>query len=112
MRKMVWFLYLSLSIFAPSFSFAEVDEFEQELTQNCESLAKTMAKTDKKFLLIHVKDIKGLVVWRSSRCEKPPTGEGTITALCEGDLASGGGILFWQHKTKSGKHKNGFLTCK
>ena len=101
-----------MSISSSSFLFADDgDEVIQELKQNCESLAKDMAKRDKKFLSVHVKNIRGLVVWRSSRCEKPPTGEGVITALCEGALASGGGVLFWQHKTKAGKLKNGFLTC-
>jgi hypothetical protein len=105
-------LCLSLSILASSFSFADDgDEIIQELKQNCESLAKNMEKSDKKFLSIQVNNIRGLVVWRSSRCEKPPKGEGIITALCEGDLASGAGVLFWQHKTKTGKLQNGFLTC-
>lgn len=110
--KIVCFLCLGFSISFSSFSFADDgDEIIQELKNQCESLARDMAKIDKNFLSIHVKNIRGLVVWRSSRCEKSPTGEGIITALCEGDLASGGGALFWEHKTKAGKLKNGFLTC-
>ena len=111
-RKMAWSLCLSLLISSSSFLFAdEGDEIIQELTSDCESLAKDMTKRDKKFLSSHVKNIRGLVVWRSSRCEKPPKGDGTITNLCEGDIASGGSTLFWQHKTKAEKLRNGFLIC-
>ncbi len=44
-RKMIWLLCLSLSILSPSFSFADDgDEVIQELRQNCEPLAKDMAR--------------------------------------------------------------------
>jgi hypothetical protein len=110
-RKMVWFLCLSLSISSSSFLFADGgDEMIQELTQSCESLAKDMMRTNKKFPQ-SIENIEGLVTWHAALCGERPKGEGMVTNLCDGHLTTGGDIFFWQHKTKAGKLRNGFLTC-
>ncbi len=111
LKTIMWFVCLSLSIVLPLLSFADDgDEIIQELTHDCVSLAKDMAKANKKFPE-SIKNIEGLVTWRAALCGEPPKGEGVVTALCDGHLTSGGSIFFWQKKTRAGKLKNGFLTC-
>lgn len=71
-----------------------------------------MARRNKKFPQEGIKKIEGLVTWHAALCGQRPKGNGTVTALCDGHLASGGNIFFWQMKTKAGELKSGFVTCK
>lgn len=113
----MWILLLfSFQVFAvnPAIETKNVeplDSEEIELANDCKILARAIGLADKKIPLSEIKSINGLVTWRASRCEKRPEGKGTVTRLCEADLASGRGLFFWQMKTKEGKRKQGFFIC-
>ncbi len=60
-----------------------------------------------------LKDITPLVTWRAACAERPPTGPGNVTALCEGKRTAakgGAGVFFWQ-KSHQGKLKRGYFEC-
>jgi hypothetical protein len=91
---------------------ADGDEVIQELTNQCQLLAKSMARENKDFPQEPIKRIKGLVTWHAALCGERPKGEGTVTALCDGQMASGKNIFFWQKQTKNGNLQDGFVTCR
>jgi hypothetical protein len=51
--------------------------------------------------------------WRAACAERPPTGKGTVTALCEAKRKTDKGeqgVFFWQ-KSYRGKPNIGYFIC-
>lgn len=104
---------LALSIAAMSTcALAQDDQdVDKKMLANCQALAGQLNKSH--CTGISLNDITPLVTWRAACAERPPTGPGNVTALCEGKLspAKGGkGVFFWQ-KSEQGKLHSGYFVC-
>jgi hypothetical protein len=87
------------------------DKLEQSMLNECQVLAKEINKAKK--VGISTKDMSPLFTWRAACAERPPTGAGNVTALCEGKrrtVKGEEGIFFWQ-KSNKGKLENGYFLC-
>jgi len=81
------------------------------MLNDCQALAKAINKSHG--VGISLKAISPLVTWRAACAEKPPTGPGNVTALCQGKRATTkgeDGVFFWQ-KSQQGKLNNGYFVC-
>jgi hypothetical protein len=84
---------------------------ESKMHNNCQALAKELNKS--KNLGISPEGMLPLVTWHAACAERPPTGPGDVTALCEGKRVTAKGaerIFFWQ-KSKRGKLNKGYFMC-
>lgn len=84
---------------------------EKEMLKHCQVLANEINKSDG--VGISLDSISPLVTWRAACAEKPPTGPGNVTALCQGKRFTEKGnydVLFWQ-KSQHGKLNNGYYVC-
>jgi len=87
------------------------DDLEKEMLINCQALAKEINKSDG--VGIRLEGISPLVTWRASCAERPPTGPGKVTALCQGKRTTAKGeddVFFWQ-KSQQGKLNSGYVVC-
>jgi hypothetical protein len=87
------------------------DELEKTMLNECKVLAKEINRSKK--VGISPEDISPLFTWRAACAERPPTGAGNVTALCEGKrrgIKGEEGIFFWQ-KSNKGKLENGYFLC-
>lgn len=86
-------------------------DIDKKMLANCQALATQLNKSHGAG--ISPKEITPLVTWRAACAERPPTGPGNVTSLCEGRLtaAKGGkGVFFWQ-KSHQGKLNSGYFVC-
>ena len=54
-----------------------------------------------------------LATWRAACAERPPTGPGNVTSLCEGKLSAakgGKGVFFWQKSIRANSIA-GYFVC-
>lgn len=87
------------------------NELAKELQTGCQRLAREL--NDSKKLGIRPEGIAPLMTWRASCAERPPTGPGDVTALCEGIRFTRKGeesVFFWQ-KSVHGKLNDGYFIC-
>lgn len=87
------------------------NDVDAEGLGKCVSLAKELNQT--KALGIRVDGLERLFTWRAACAERPPTGPGNVTVLCQGKYGNAKGekqIFFWQ-KSKDGKLNNGYFSC-
>lgn len=87
------------------------DDLESKMLNDCQVLAKKLNISKK--VGISMNGIQPLVTWRAACAERPPTGPGYVTALCEGKRAVAKGeerVFFWE-KAKHGKFNRGFFNC-
>lgn len=69
-------------------TFAQSENFlEKRMLGNCRALAKELNKSHG--VGIALENISPLVTWRAACAEKPPTGPGHVTALCQGERING-----------------------
>jgi hypothetical protein len=87
------------------------DDLERKMLNDCQILATKLSKSKK--ISISMDGIQPLVTWRAACAERPPTGPGNVTALCEGkrDAAKGEERVFFWEKVKHGKFNRGFFIC-
>ncbi|MYM39443.1 hypothetical protein [Duganella qianjiadongensis] len=94
------------SVFAQSES-----DLEKKMLNNCQVLANEINQSHS--VGISLEAISPLVTWRAACAEKPPTGLGNVTALCQGKRFTAKGkddVFFWQ-KSQHGKLNNGYYVC-
>lgn len=94
-----------------AFGAQPANDVDDEDLGKCVSLAKELNQT--KRLGIRLDGLERLVTWRAACAERPPTGPGNVTVLCQGKYADEKGekaIFFWQ-KSKDGKLNNGYFSC-
>ena len=87
------------------------DSSDYEDLKKCRALATELNRT--KNVGIDPDGMTRLVTWRAACAERPPTGPGNVTALCEGKRTSvkgGGKVFFWQ-KADHGKPNYGYFSC-
>lgn len=87
------------------------DGLDKQMLEKCQAVAKALNTTSKAG--IRLDGLEALVTWRAACAEKPPTGPGNVTALCQGKrLTAQGeqGVFFWE-KTDHGKPNRGYFTC-
>jgi hypothetical protein len=87
------------------------NDLEQKMLNDCQVLAKEINKSHG--VGISLEAISPLVTWRAACAEKPPTGPGNVTALCQGKRVTAKGeddVFFWQ-KSQHGKLNNGYYVC-
>jgi len=85
---------------------------EKSMLLDCTTLAKAINLSNPR-IGIDLRGITPLVTWRASCAEKPPTGPGNVTALCEAAREPDKGrerVFFWQ-KSVHGKHHQGYYFC-
>ena len=62
-----------------------------------------------------ITNMEVLYTWRASCAEKPPTGEGDVLALCDGDLVSKNGVIrrifYWEKIKNNGERHIGYHLC-
>jgi hypothetical protein len=97
---------------ACSAAFGEdLDDLEKKSRDTCQVVAKEL--NESKGVGIDLKSISIHATWRAACAERPPTGPGNVTALCEGKrigAKGGGGVFFWQ-KSQRGKLNSGYFVC-
>jgi len=87
------------------------NDLEKKMLNDCQVLAKEINKSHGAGISLEA--ISPLVTWRAACAEKPPTGLGNVTALCQGKRVTAkgeDGIFFWQ-KSQHGKLNNGYFVC-
>jgi len=87
------------------------DDLDRKMLNNCQVLAKKLSASNR--VRISTEEIKPLFTWNASCAERPPTGPGKVTALCEGKPVVGAGqdrVFFWQ-KEMNKKINRGFFLC-
>jgi hypothetical protein len=87
------------------------DNLERKMLNDCEILAKNLSQSKK--VSISIDGIQPLVTWRAACAERPSTGPGNVTALCEGKREAANGrerVFFWE-KVSHGKFNRGFFIC-
>lgn len=88
----------------------EETDLEKKMLNDCSELAKAINKSHPE-IAISLQGLAPLVTWRASCAEKPPTGAGNVTALCEGERAANKGKIFFWQKLDQGKLKQGYYLC-
>ena len=104
-------LALSLAAMSACALAQDDQDIDKKMLSNCQALATELNKS--KSAGISLKEITPLVTWRAACAERPPTGPGNVTALCEGRMAAakgGKGVFFWQ-KSHQGKLNSGYFVC-
>jgi len=87
------------------------DDLGRRMLNDCQALAKELNRSKK--VGISTDDIQPFFTWRAACAERPPTGPGDVTALCEGKRVAAKGeqrVFFWQ-KVNHGKFNRGFFIC-
>jgi hypothetical protein len=95
---------------APGFALNK-NEMPEETPYECQAVAKELNKSKK--ISISMDGMQALATWRAACAERPPTGAGNVTALCEGKLngVKGAGRVFFWEKSHQGKAHRGYFTC-
>lgn len=90
---------------------AHADEADQKALENCQRVASQLNLA--KQLGIRPQGIATFVTWRAACAERPPTGAGNVTALCEGTrvIAKGEQRVFFWEKSDQGKLNSGYFAC-
>lgn len=104
-------LALGLAAICCSAPAQDETDIDKEMLARCQALASQLNKS--KSAGISLKDITPLVTWRAACAERPPSGPGNVTSLCEGRLTAekgGKGVFFWQ-KSHEGKLNSGYFVC-
>ena len=91
-NTVVAIFFLFAVFLTPITVLAESDDIEKEGIAKCTQLASQMfnnnlaikQKSKQLGKPSHVTHIESFLVWRASCAEKPPTGQGNVTALCQG----------------------------
>ncbi|MYN16381.1 hypothetical protein GTP81_06410 [Rugamonas sp. FT107W] len=86
-------------------------DLEKKMLNDCQVLAREINKSHG--VGISLEAISPLVTWRAACAEKPPTGPGNVTALCQGKRVTPKGeesVFFWQ-KSQHGKLNTGYFVC-
>jgi hypothetical protein len=99
-----------VAVFGTVFAQGEND-LEKKMLNDYQVLAKEINKSNG--VGISSEAISPLVTWRAACAEKPPTGPGNVTALCQGKRIAEKGkddVFFWQ-KSQHGKLNNGYYVC-
>ena len=102
---------LGLAAIACTAVAQESDDLDKQMLAKCQAVATQLNKS--KNAGISLKGITPLVTWRAACAERPPTGPGNVTSLCEGKQAAakgGKGVFFWQ-KSHQGKLDSGYFVC-
>ena len=105
------FLTLCLAAVGSTARAQSDDDLEKKSLARCQALATEMNKTHKAG--IRLEGITPLVTWRAACADKPPTGPGNVTALCQGIRVTAKGeqgVFFWQ-KSNQGKLNNRYFLC-
>lgn len=92
-------------------AYAQDEDFDKKGQDNCQRLAKQLNQS--KQLGIRPQGMTSLATWRAACAERPPTGPGNVTALCEGTRVTNKGeerVFFWE-KSSKGKLNNGYFAC-
>lgn len=86
-------------------------DVEKKALAACQSLAKEMNQA--RHIGIRQDGMTSMFSWHAACAEKPPTGPGNVTALCEGrrEAAKGGGKVFFWQKSDHGRLNNGYVAC-
>lgn len=87
------------------------DDLEKKMLNDCKVLAKEINKSHGAGISLN--DISSLVTWRAACADRPPTGPGNVTALCQGKRITDKGeneVFFWQ-KSERGKLNSGYFVC-
>lgn len=87
------------------------DDLDRKMLNDCQVLAKELSSSNR--VRISTEGIKPIFSWHAGCAERPPTGPGEVTALCEGKPVVGRGkerVFFWQ-KEMNGKFNRGFFLC-
>lgn len=103
-------LHLALAT-ACGAAFAQGGDPEKRMLDACQALAKEINRSKKAG--ISLQGLTPLVSWHAACAERPPTGPGKVTALCEGKRVTSRGedrIFFWQ-KSDRGKRNDGYFIC-
>ena len=75
----------------------------------CRNLSQSLRKL-RKLPEIKAESIKMYVTWRATLCMIPPTGQGDVTILCDGETPNVEIIFFWEKKYK-GKVISNYIFC-
>ncbi|WP_444846866.1 hypothetical protein [Duganella caerulea] len=105
------YLALSLATVCVAAFGQNENDLEKKMLTNCQVLAKDLNKS--RGVGISPEGISPLVTWRAACAERPPTGPGNVTALCQGKRVSAQGeegVFFWQ-KSQHGKLNSGYFIC-
>jgi hypothetical protein len=101
---------ITLTLFLTTFFEVFDSNSFAEDNSKCLLLKKKMSGK-KEFPKLKNDSVIALVTWRSSTCEKPPVGNGVVTALCEGQGLDGATVFFWE-KNDNGNLISNFLFCR
>ena len=88
-----------------------VDDIDRKMLKDCQTLATELNAS--KGLGIGPDSIRPFFTWHATCAERPPTGPGNVTALCEGTRITAKGeqrVFFWE-KSRHGKRHRGFFSC-
>jgi hypothetical protein len=95
-----------------TFSLAQDEQdIDKKMLAQCQALASQLNKSQGAG--ISLQEMTPLATWRAACAERPPTGPGNVTSLCEGKQAAakgGKGVFFWQ-KSHQGKLNAGYFVC-
>ena len=87
------------------------DDLEKQMLDKCQAVAKELNKSRQAG--ISLDRLEPLVTWRAACAERPPTGPGNVTALCQGKRTTAKGeqgVFFWE-KSNHGVPNRGYFTC-
>ena len=87
------------------------DDLDKQMLEKCQTVAKELNKTSQAG--ISLDGLEPLVTWRAACAERPPTGPGNVTALCQGKRTTAQGeqgVFFWE-KSNHGLKNRGYFTC-
>lgn len=87
------------------------DDADKKALENCQRVARQLNQAKK--VGIQPQGMTTVVTWRAACAERPPTGPGNVTALCEGTRSTAKGeerVFFWE-KSDKGKRNNGYFSC-
>ena len=104
-----FFLFLAT---AGGCAFAQQDDGgDREDVEACRVVAEKINQSHK--LGIRREGLARFATWRAACAERPPTGKGNVTVLCQGKRPTGKGeqdVFFWE-KSDGGKLRTGYFLC-
>jgi len=102
---------LCLAALCGASSAQATDDLDKQMLEKCQAVAKELNKTRR--ANISLDGLEPLVTWRAACAERPPTGPGNVTALCQGKRTTAQGeqgVFFWE-KSSHGLRNRGYFTC-